>query len=36
MHNQLDKLYDSRAENLTVNTFCKLALLLKKTKTSNI
>jgi 16S rRNA (adenine1518-N6/adenine1519-N6)-dimethyltransferase len=27
--NQLDKLYDLRAENLTVDIFCKLALLLK-------
>ena len=35
-HNQLDKLYDLRAENLTVDTFCKLALLLKKTKTASI
>ena len=29
-NNQLDKLYDLRAENLTVDIFCKLALLLKK------
>ena len=29
-HNQLNKLYDLRAENLTVDIFCKLALLLKK------
>jgi len=28
--NRLDKLYDLRAENLTVDIFCKLALLLKK------
>ena len=28
--NGLDKLYDLRAENLTVDIFCKLALLLKK------
>ena len=29
-HNYLDKLYDLRVENLTVDIFCKLALLLKK------
>ena len=28
--NRLDKLYDLRAENLTADIFCKLALLLKK------
>ena len=28
--NRLDELYDLRAENLTVDIFCKLALLLKK------
>ena len=31
-YNQLDALYDLRAENLNVDMFCKLALLLKKTK----
>ena len=29
-YNQLDRLFDLRAENLTVDIFCKLALLLKK------
>ena len=29
-HNHLDKLFDLRAENLSVDIFCKLALLLKR------
>ena len=29
-YNQLDRVFDLRAENLTVDIFCKLALLLKK------
>ena len=33
--NLLYELYDLRAENLSVDMFCKLALLLKKTKTLN-